>query len=179
MSANHGGLLLLHSAELALLEKLRLWGWERLLFIDCGDGWVAEEAWRRLVKGCVCGVDRSPELVAGAARMRGVPDKLEFKTWDGRQLPYPDAYFDSVVWPCDAADWTDVLGVVCEMRRVARAGAELYLVGSPRGVDLLAGTSEWQNLLEQAGLLLHDTRSFMAENTASRILRACSAAGVP
>lgn len=139
MSASGADLLLVRSAELALLEELRLWGGERLLFIECGDGWVAEEAWRRIGKGSVCGVDRSPQLVASAARMRGVPGKLEFQTWDGRHLPYPDAYFDSVVSRCNAADWADPLGVLCEMRRVTRSGGELYLIGT-------GGTLESQRL---------------------------------
>src|SRR5216117_1852543 len=104
MSTSGADLLEVHWAELSLLEALRLWGWERLLLIECGDGWLAEEAWRRIGKGSVCGVDRSPQLIAHAAQMRGVPGKLEFKTWDGRSLPYPDACFDSIVSRCHAED---------------------------------------------------------------------------
>ncbi len=117
------------SADLGLLENVRLRGCERLLFVDCGDGWLAEEAWRRMVKGYVCGVDRSPRLVARATRLRGVRGKLEFATWDGRHLPYPDASFDSVVWRRDFGGWAEPAHVLCEMRRVVRAGGQVYLVG--------------------------------------------------
>src|SRR2546428_528822 len=71
------------AVQLALLDELRIWGWGRLLFLECGDGWVAEEAWRRMAKGYVCGLARSPRLVAVANRHPGGPRT-------GRRPPGPD-----------------------------------------------------------------------------------------
>jgi SAM-dependent methyltransferase len=146
----------LRSAEFAIVDELRLWGGEQLLFVECGDGWAAEEAWRRMGKGCVCGVDRSSKLVAQAARLRDVPGKLEFQTWDGRYLPHPDGWFDSVVFQSDVRRWPQPVSVLLELRRVVRGGGEVYLVDSDGGVGagLPSDTPEWPLLLAQAGLRL-------------------------
>jgi len=65
---------------LLLLDLAPIRAWERLLFVQCGDGWIAEEAWRRVLKGFACGLDTTPGHVARASELRGVPDKLEFRT---------------------------------------------------------------------------------------------------
>src|SRR5262245_44233123 len=46
-----------------LLDRVRLRAWDRLLFIECGDGWLAEEASRRIGRGWVCGLSASNRLV--------------------------------------------------------------------------------------------------------------------
>src|SRR5437870_13086709 len=71
------------STELALVDALPIRGGDRVLFLECDDGWVAEEAWRGMTKGTVGGVDRSTRLVARATRLRSVAGKLELKTWSG------------------------------------------------------------------------------------------------
>jgi SAM-dependent methyltransferase len=144
----------LRSAEFAIVDELRLWGGEQLLFVECGDGWAAEEAWRRMGKGCVCGVDRSSKLIARAARLREVPGKLEFQTWDGRHLPHPDGRFDSVVFQSDVRRWPQPVSVLRELCRVVRGGGEVYLVDSDGGVgaEPPSDTPEWPLLLAQAGL---------------------------
>jgi ubiquinone/menaquinone biosynthesis C-methylase UbiE len=140
------------------LEGLRIRGWERLLFVECGDGWVAEEAWRRMGKGYVCGLDRSSSVVALATELRAVPGKLEFETWDGRCVPYPDEFFDSAVSQCDLRRWLEPVSVLREICRVVRSGGEVYLVEVQQrtgGGPVFAGP-DWPRLLEQAGLLLHE-----------------------
>src|SRR2546423_10021458 len=82
--------------DLLLLDVAPVRAWERLLFVECGDGWVVEEAWRRALKGFACGLDTSPARVALATELRGVPGKLEFKTWDGARLPCPSQSFHRV-----------------------------------------------------------------------------------
>ena len=162
------------SAELAIVDELRLWGGERLLFVECGHGWAAEEAWRRMMgKGCVCGVDRSSKLVAQASRLREVPGKLEFQTWDGRYLPHPDGCFDSVVSQADVRRWPQPASVLREMRRVTRREGEIYLVEVRRRVRAGSGvgarTPDWASLLDQAGLLLQGVR-LPADAPGARIL---------
>src|SRR2546422_6503336 len=141
------------AVQLALLDELRIWGWGRLLFLECGDGWVAEEAWRRMAKGYVCGLARSPRLVAVTTRLRGVPGRLDFKTWDGRRVPYPDGFFDSVVSQCDVRRWSEPVRVLRELRRVVRSGGEIYLVAADRktGAGPAYGPPEWRSVAARAG----------------------------
>jgi SAM-dependent methyltransferase len=114
-------------------------------------------------QGCVCGVDRSSKLVALAARLWDVPGRLEFQTWDGRHLPHPDGWFDSVVSQSDVRRWPQPVSVLRELRRVVRRGGEVYLGDSDGGVGARppSGTHEWPVLLGQAGLRLsgEQTRS--------------------
>jgi ubiquinone/menaquinone biosynthesis C-methylase UbiE len=167
----------LRSAEFAIVDELRLWGGERLLFVECGDGWAAEEAWRRMGKGCVCGVDRSSTLVARAARLRDVPGKLEFQTWDGRHLLHPDGWFDSVVFQADVGRWPQPASVLREMRRVARSEGEIYLV-EVGASDGGSRTPDWASLLDQAGLALKGVR-LPADAPGTRILCCVRGTGGP
>src|SRR6266566_4489438 len=65
--------------DLRVLEQVRITAWDRLLFVECGDGWLVEEAWRRLGKGCAWGLSTSPQLIDLAVRLRSVPGRVEFK----------------------------------------------------------------------------------------------------
>src|SRR5205823_8552689 len=113
--------------ELLLVDVARIRAWERLLVIDCGDGWIVEEAWRRALKGYACGVDTSAVRIARAAALRGVPGKLEFKTWDGTQLPCADRSFHCVlstgVW-----ERSDPASLLSEIHRVLQPGGEAYVL---------------------------------------------------
>jgi len=155
--------------DLLLLEAVRIRGWERLLFIECGDGWAAEEGWRRMAKGYVCGLDRSSRRIALAARLRGVPGKLEFGTWDGCAVPYPDGRFDAVVLQGDVRHWSRPVHVLRETGRVARRGGDLYLTETRAPIRY--GTPEWPPLLAEAGLVVHDVR-VTGEGRIARVLRA-------
>jgi len=114
--------------DLRLLDAARIHAFERLLFVNCGDGWIAEEAWRRGVKVYVCGLDASPDLVARATELRGVPGKLEFQTWDERRLPYSGGSFDKVFGVFTLRRAADAAAVLAEMRRVLEPGGELCLL---------------------------------------------------
>src|SRR5437660_1388127 len=50
--------------DLLVLDAMRIQAWERLLFLQCGAGWIVEEAWRRALRVYACGLDTSPALVA-------------------------------------------------------------------------------------------------------------------
>ena len=146
------------SAELALLDDLAIRGCERLLFVECGDGWVAEEAWRRMAKGYVCGVDRSVKLVALATQLRSVPGRLEFKTWDGHHLALPDGCFDRVVSRLVSEHDSEQVSALEEVRRVLRPGGELYLVERDRDpaqgdAERARAVAELRRLVERAGLV--------------------------
>src|SRR3989442_14588105 len=122
-----------HTLELLLLDQVRIEGWDRVLFIECGDGWVVEEACRRMGKGYVCGLSLAPQLVAVAVQLRGVPGRIEFDTWSGEQLPLSDGSFDRVIVcaPWDAYKQPPV--VLTEVSRVLRLSGAAYLLtaGAP------------------------------------------------
>src|SRR5437588_13099284 len=83
--------------DLLVLDRVSIRAWERILFVQCGDGWIVEEAWRRAGRAYVCGLDTSDADVALATQLREVPGKVEFKMWDGQCLPVADRAFDRVV----------------------------------------------------------------------------------
>jgi ubiquinone/menaquinone biosynthesis C-methylase UbiE len=133
------------------LDEVRLSAWDRALFTECGDGWLAEEAWRRMAKGYVCGVDQSENRVARANRLRGVPGKLEFRTWDGRHLAMPGGCFDWVVSEFASEPCSGRVLVLEEVRRVLRPGGEVYLLQQQS--DPGRGDAELRGLLGDAGFL--------------------------
>src|SRR5437588_786389 len=54
--------------------------------MQCGDGWIVEEAWRRAQRAYVCGLDTSPAQVERARRLRGPRvDRSEDRIDKGRQ----------------------------------------------------------------------------------------------
>ncbi len=119
---------------LVLLDQGRIRAWERLLFVECGDGWVVEEAWRRARRGYACGVDRSAKLVARANALRAVPGALEFSTWDGLRLPYRSGSFEHVMstFAMDPMDPDgDPAVTLGEMCRVLQPGGEVELLSLP------------------------------------------------
>ena len=114
--------------DLRLLDAARIRASERLLFVQCGDGWIVEEAWRRLLKGVACGLDTDPAQVARATELRGVPGKLEFKTWDGARLPCSSQSFNRVLSIFTLEECGDPAGLLREMHRVLQPGGEAFLL---------------------------------------------------
>ena len=116
--------------DLLVLDQLRIEAWHRLLFLECGDGWIVEEAWRRAPRAYACGLDRSQAHVELATRLREVPGRLEFRTWDGWRLPLPDRGFDHVMAsfpltrPTGSASW------LLEAHRVLRPDGDLYVLNA-------------------------------------------------
>ena len=138
--------------DLLVLEQVPMRALERVLFIQCGDGWAAEEAWRRASRSYVCGVDTSPTLVGLATGLRGVPGKVQFDAWDGRRLPMPDGSFDRVISRFALEHGSEPLALLREMHRVLRAGGELHLFETRRDPEAW-GVAELRRLLERAGFV--------------------------
>jgi ubiquinone/menaquinone biosynthesis C-methylase UbiE len=134
-----------HAVDVFVLDQVRIEAWDRLLFVECGDGWIAEEAWRRARRSYACGMDTSPARVELARQLREVPGHLEFKTWDGRCLPLPDRAFDRVVATLALARSNNPVGLLHEVHRVLRPEGDVYLVDAD-GLDF----DMWPTL-EQAG----------------------------
>jgi SAM-dependent methyltransferase len=146
------------------LGELHMRASERLLVVQCGDGWAVEEAWRRVTRSYVRGVDTSPTLVGLATGLRGVPGKVEFDTWNGRQLPLSDGSFDRVVSRFAIAPSPEPVLMLREMHRVLCAGGELYVLEArrdpgARGAEPTAGVPELRGLLESAGFVRVEERA--------------------
>ena len=123
--------------SLVFLDQARIQAWQRLLFVQCGDGWIVEEAWRRVRRGYACGVDTSAALVARATALRGIAGTLEFQTWDGSRLPYPNGFFQCVMSPAAFRRRADPGLALLEMHRVVQPGGDVYLLCPPDLVEPL------------------------------------------
>ncbi len=130
----HSGRLsrFLREMHKALLDEVPLHAWSKVLVVDCRDGWGAEEAWRRLGRGYVCGVDPASEMTKMASRLRAVDGQLEFRVWDRERLPFADGHFDIALWAFGFHRRRDPVGVLREIRRVLRPSGHLYLLEADR-----------------------------------------------
>ncbi len=110
-----------------LLDQVRMEAWDRVLFVECGDGWLVEEAWRRMRKGRVVGLTTSPRLVELAVELRGVPGQVEFSMWTGERFPIADRSVDRVVSCASLGTYREPIVVLREVARVLRPGGDAYL----------------------------------------------------
>src|SRR3954470_9813367 len=108
------GLWMIYSSRVAkvrsrerYLDRLPWRGDETVLDVGCGRGLFLVAAARRLTRGGrAVGIDlwnaqdlagNNPDATLRNARLEGVADRVEVKTGDARQLPFPDATFDTVL----------------------------------------------------------------------------------
>lgn len=97
----------------------------RVLDVACGTGIFARLAARVAgPDGHVVGLDESAPTLDVAARV-DVTGMVEWQTWDGRRLPFPDASFDVVACQHGLHAVADPRSVVEEMRRVLVPGGRL------------------------------------------------------
>lgn len=89
-----------------LLDRISWSGKERVLDVGCGRGLMMIGAAKRLTSGKATGIDiwqaedlsgNRPEAALENARREGVADRVEVKTADMREIPFPDGSFDVVV----------------------------------------------------------------------------------
>jgi SAM-dependent methyltransferase len=89
-----------------LVKGLGLKGHETVLDVGCGRGLLLNEAAKYLPQGKAIGIDlwqsadqsgNSQEATLANARAEGVVERVEIKTGDMRQLPFPDGSIDAVI----------------------------------------------------------------------------------
>lgn len=89
-----------------LIGSLYWTGKEQVLDVGCGSGLALIGAAKRLTSGRAIGIDiwsaddlstNRPETAAANARAEGVLDRVQLRTGDARDLPFPAASFDTVV----------------------------------------------------------------------------------
>jgi arsenite methyltransferase len=147
-----------------LLDLIQWSGDEQVLDVGCGRGLMLVGAAKRLTSGKVIGVDlwqqqdqannNSAATLENAA-IEGVTERIEVKTADMRQLPFPDSSFDVVV-----SSWA-VHNLEAESDR-HKALDEIIRVLKPNGSVVLAdivNQAEYAEYFDRHGMtkvLLHN-----------------------
>jgi trans-aconitate methyltransferase len=88
-----------------LIAKLHLHGDERVLDIGCGDGKVTAEIASLLPRGCIVGIDKSPDMIQFATRnfpSQEFPN-LSFEQMDASTLRFRDEF--DVIFSNAALHW--------------------------------------------------------------------------
>ncbi|MCU1228261.1 MAG: type 11 methyltransferase [Acidobacteria bacterium] len=89
-----------------LLDKLAWTGREQVLDIGCGRGLLLIGAAKRLTSGMATGIDiwqaedlsgNRPESTLENAKLEGVADRVQVRSADMREIPFPAHTFDIVV----------------------------------------------------------------------------------
>lgn len=123
-----------------LLNLVQWSGRELVLDVGCGRGLMLIGAAKRLTSGKAIGIDlwhqhdqanNSSAAALANAAIAGVAERVEVKTADMRQLPFPEHYFDVVV-----SSWT-VHNLEAEPDR-KKALDEMIRVLKPNGIVVLA-----------------------------------------
>jgi SAM-dependent methyltransferase len=94
---------------------------QSLLDVGCGPGTITADLARRVGRGAVIGIDRSPDVVAAAAAAHA-DSGAEFRTADLYDLPFDDDAFDVVHAHQVLQHLSDPEAALVEMRRVCRPG---------------------------------------------------------
>lgn len=122
-----------------LLDRVVWRGDEAVLDVGCGRGLMLVGAARRLTTGKATGIDiwqaedlsgNRPTATLENARREGVADRVEVKTADMRQIPFPDESFD-VVLSC----WA--IHNLYDSKDRDQAVREIARVLKPEGVALI------------------------------------------
>jgi ubiquinone/menaquinone biosynthesis C-methylase UbiE len=75
------------------------------------------------------GIDLSPEMLELAVRRtEDLGRRAELKVGDAQELPFPDAYFDTVLCTFSLCNIPDVRRSISEMKRVLKPGGRMILV---------------------------------------------------
>ena len=123
-----------------LLDLVQWSGSEFVLDVGCGRGLMLIGAAKRLTSGKAIGIDlwqqedqanNSSDAALSNAEVEGVTERVEIKTADMRQLPFPDDSFDAVV-----SSWA-VHNLEAETDR-EKALDEIIRVLKPNGIVVLS-----------------------------------------
>ncbi len=122
-----------------LLDTLVLAGDELLLDVGCGRGLLLVGAARRLPRGRAFGIDlwqevdqsgNGMEAALANAAAEGAADRVEIKTADMRELPFPEASMDAVISSLAIHNVPTSEGrakAIREIDRVLRPGGKIAL----------------------------------------------------
>jgi arsenite methyltransferase len=137
---------------------------DRVIEVGFGGGDLIHRMASVVTRGCIVGVDFSPEMVEVCAKrfaplLRAERIKLDCASAD--DLPYDSGQFTKACTVNTLYFWPDPVGPLNELRRVLRPGGRLVLCFNPRGTLEKAAytkygfrlyeSAEVQRLLETVG----------------------------
>ncbi|KAK8113792.1 ubiE/COQ5 methyltransferase [Apiospora kogelbergensis] len=96
---------------------------DHILDVGCGPGSITMGFADLAPEGRVVGVDAVASVLEQARALAGDRKNVEFAIVDANALPYPDATFDVVYCHQVLQHVQDPVGILREMRRVAKPGA--------------------------------------------------------
>ncbi|MFB6111546.1 MAG: methyltransferase domain-containing protein [Halobacteriaceae archaeon] len=100
---------------------------DKVLDVGCGTGFATEGLLKHT--GDVVGLDQSVHQLEQAWEKLGKHDPVAFSLGDAERLPFADASFD-VVWSSGSIEyWPNPVAALEELRRVAKPGAPVLVVG--------------------------------------------------
>jgi len=100
---------------------------DRVLDVGCGTGFATAGLLEHTER--VHGLDQSPHQLERAFEKFGTRGAVRFALGDAERLPYRDDAFDGV-WSSGSIEyWPDPVTALRELRRVARPGAPVLVVG--------------------------------------------------
>ncbi len=112
-----------------LIDTLKLAGNEQVLDVGCGRGLLMNGVARRLLKGRAFGIDlwqtvdqsgNSAEAALANAKAENVADRVEVKTADMRELPFPGGSMDAVISSIAIHNVSDEDGRSKAIKEIAR-----------------------------------------------------------
>ena len=112
-----------------LIDTLGLTGDESVLDVGCGRGLLLNGVARRLTEGKAFGIDlwqnvdqsgNSQEAATANSEAENVADRVEIRTADMRELPFPDGTMDAVVSSIAIHNVPDKEGRAKAIREIAR-----------------------------------------------------------
>ncbi|KAG8410419.1 hypothetical protein J3458_017743 [Metarhizium acridum] len=123
-----------------------------ILDIGCGPGTITVDLAGHVPEGRVIGLERAAKVLEQARALaadKGV-ENIEFTEGDANSLSYPDDTFDIVFCHQVLQHVKDPVGILREMRRVAKPGGIVAARESDYGAFTwypeVAGMKEWQSL---------------------------------
>lgn len=163
-----------------------------ILDIGCGPGTITVDLAGYVPKGRVIGLERAAKVLDQARALaadKGV-DNIEFVEGDANSLSYPDNTFDIVFCHQVLQHVKDPVGILREMRRVAKPGGIVAARESDYGAFTwypeVAGMKEWQSLYRKlathnggepdAGRMVHvwaKQAGFVADSISSSVSSWC------
>jgi arsenite methyltransferase len=161
-----------------ILNSIAWRGDERVLDVGCGHGLMLLGAAKHLTSGRAVGIDtwsqvdqqdNSSEATLENARIEGVAERVEVKSADARELPFPENSFDVVVSSFAIHNISDDSGrerAVREIARVLKPGGQLAVAD-------IRYTKQYEQILRSLGWqqTQRSPRSFIFV-TPTRVLRA-------
>lgn len=139
-----------------ILNSIDWRGDEQVIDVGCGHGLMLLGAAKRLESGHAVGVDiwsqadqkdNSAEATMENARREGVAERVELKSADARELPFPESSFDVIVSSFAIHNIYDAAGreaAVREMARVLKPGGQLVLAD-------IRHTRQYEKILRSLG----------------------------